>query len=213
MSSRQLKMYLRASLDLIPVSPSWSSGVCRETQSRCCSPNQSHFPPFWIGTIYIRAITALCCRCTAGPSRPSKQPRGDSQNTNLTSRGEEHINKYVFWGGQMHTSAIWAWTHSYGNHMKSHKQAHKHMWRSLRQRKTNLCWLERTSCAHDILNYGEGSGAAGVTRNHMAEVVPGSGSSAQDDWKELGMPGGVASRRGRSRQVRGASWQSLSQPP
>lgn len=44
MSSRQLKMYLRASLDLIPVSPSWSSGVCRETQSRCCSPNPSHFP-------------------------------------------------------------------------------------------------------------------------------------------------------------------------
>lgn len=28
MSSRQLKMYLRASLDLIAVSPSWSSGVC-----------------------------------------------------------------------------------------------------------------------------------------------------------------------------------------
>lgn len=32
MSSRQLKMYFRASLDLMPISPSCSAGVCRRTK-------------------------------------------------------------------------------------------------------------------------------------------------------------------------------------
>ena len=48
-SSKQLKMYLRASLDLIPVSPSWSSGVCGRQEadvplkSHHTSPLETHY--------------------------------------------------------------------------------------------------------------------------------------------------------------------------
>lgn len=48
-SSKQLKMYLRASLDLIPVSPSWSSGVCGRQEadvplkSYHTSPLETHY--------------------------------------------------------------------------------------------------------------------------------------------------------------------------
>lgn len=49
MSSKQLKMYFRASLDLIPVSPSWSSGVCGRQEAdvplkyRQTSPLEIHY--------------------------------------------------------------------------------------------------------------------------------------------------------------------------
>ena len=49
MSSKQLKMYLRASFDLIPVSPSWSSGVCGRQEadvplkSHHTSPLETHY--------------------------------------------------------------------------------------------------------------------------------------------------------------------------
>lgn len=55
-SSKQLKMYLRASLDLIPVSPSWSSGVYR-TQEADVTLKSHHTLPsgkalFTLGSLY-----------------------------------------------------------------------------------------------------------------------------------------------------------------
>lgn len=77
MSSKQLKMYLRASLDLIPVSPSWSSGVFGRQKADV--PLKSHRTSPLKGTIYIWLIIASCCWCAAGHSVPSEQPRGHAQ--------------------------------------------------------------------------------------------------------------------------------------
>lgn len=95
MSSRQLKMYFRASLDLIPVSPSWSSGVCGRQKadvplkSNRASPLERKL--FTFGSLQPLVDVQQDTACV-----PSEQPPGSRTHAHLTSR------KRRSWGG-------WGW--------------------------------------------------------------------------------------------------------
>lgn len=116
----------------------------------------------------------------------------------------------------MRVSALWGRARSYRKPHWNPINKHINKLSPLTEAKlTCVDWREPP--AHDFcfsfLNYSQGSCAAGVTRNHMAEVVAGPSASARNERNELRMPGGVTTRPGRSRQVRGALWPSLSLPP
>lgn len=87
MSSKQLKIYLRASLDFIPVSPSWSSGVCGRQKADV--PLKSHrtspLERNYLHLAHYSLLLLMCSRthCALGTTLRSRT------NANLTSRKDD----------------------------------------------------------------------------------------------------------------------------
>lgn len=87
MSSKQLKMYLRASLDLIPVSPSWSSGVFGRQKPDV--PLKSHrTSPLGRNYLHLAHYSLLLLMCSRTHCALGTTP-GSRKSANLTSRKDD----------------------------------------------------------------------------------------------------------------------------
>lgn len=98
MSSKQLKMYLRASLDLIPVSPSWSSGVFGRQKADV--PLKSHHTsPLERNYLHLAHYSLLFLMCSRTHCALGTTP-GSRTYANLASRKD---NGDVIQSGKTHS--------------------------------------------------------------------------------------------------------------